>query len=124
MNKHVLYVVLGVLAAFTSQTQFKSLTFDLPTDADHIEVFFTLIKNYKLYLGIALYALSSVFWLLGIKGLSLTKAYSMLSLNYILILLYGHYQLGETVTITRVIAVMMIIGGVVIMNSDKKNATA
>lgn len=121
MNRYFVFILFCVLFFFLSQTQFKSLAEDLPKEGYLLETFSKLIQNYKFYLGLFFFVLSSASWIFGIKGLSLTKATSILSLNYIVIIGYGVCQLNEVLSISRVIATFLILLGILIINLEKSN---
>tara|TARA_B110000211_G_C13658460_1_gene369113 strand:+ start:130 stop:504 length:375 start_codon:yes stop_codon:yes gene_type:complete len=122
MNKYVFLIIFSVLANFISLTQFKSLATDLPVEAEILAVFEVLIFNCKLYVGLLFFGLSSILWIFGLKGLSLTKAYTILSLNYVLILGYSYMQLQEEVSISRICAAFLIILGIIIINSKTNSS--
>jgi drug/metabolite transporter (DMT)-like permease len=72
----------------------------------------SLISNWRLAMGIALYLLSSVFFLKGIKnGGELSVLYPMVSTGSIWTLAWSKFLLGESLTKPKFIAVGMILAG-------------
>jgi undecaprenyl phosphate-alpha-L-ara4N flippase subunit ArnE len=67
------------------------------------------------FLGLAFYALGSVFWLLVLSKLDLSLAYPMLALTYVLIPLAAQFILGEQVPTLRWLGVGIIFAGVVVV---------
>jgi len=66
--------------------------------------------------GVAAYGLSSVFWLILLSRVELSYAYPALSLGYVIITLVSAFLLGEQVTVTRWVAVLVICLGVVLLS--------
>ncbi len=62
--------------------------------------------------GLALYVVSSVFWILGLSHKDLSYAYPMLSLGYLAIVLVSWLFLGEQITALRILGVVFISIGV------------
>ena len=75
-----------------------------------------MVRNWRLAVGIALYLLSSAFFMAGIKNGELTILYPMVSLGYIWTLTWSRIVFKEPITKYKVIGLVMIIGGIVVMN--------
>lgn len=77
-----------------------------------------LLSNYWLLVGVVLYLLSSVFYMMGVgqPGAQLTVLYPMVSLGYIWAMLWARLFFGERFTIFKVGGLMMIIFGVALIN--------
>lgn len=119
----VIFILLCVMSNFISQIYFDTLSkttlLNFKFKISEIDsLFLILLKNSSFYLALFFYALSALFWLLGLKSLSLAKAFSITSLNYILITLYSFYILNEGIAFNKVLSCIFITFGVVIMNKD------
>lgn len=77
-----------------------------------------LLSNYWLLVGVVLYLLSSVFYMMGVgqPGAQLTVLYPMVSLGYIWAMLWARLFFGERFTIPKVGGLLMIIFGVALIN--------
>lgn len=71
--------------------------------------------NIKVICGISCYAISMVFWLFVLSQMELSKAYPLVSLGYVFTLILGYCLLNESITISKIIGVALIIGGVIII---------
>ncbi|MGA7409203.1 MAG: EamA family transporter [Bryobacteraceae bacterium] len=78
-----------------------------------------LLTNYPLAFGIALYLLSSVFFVMGVAQGELTILYPMISLSYIWTLVWSRIFFKEAVTMTKVIGLGVIVLGVACINLGK-----
>jgi drug/metabolite transporter (DMT)-like permease len=67
----------------------------------------------RLAAGVALYLLSTVFYLLGIKGGQLSVLYPMVSLGYIWTLLWSRLFFKETFSTGKFVGLGLIVAGVV-----------
>ena len=71
-----------------------------------------IVSNYRLALGVVLYLLSSVFFVMGVAQGELTILYPMVSLGYIWTLLWAYLFFKEPFTRSKVFGLAMIIAGV------------
>jgi multidrug transporter EmrE-like cation transporter len=74
------------------------------------------VTNYRLGAGIALYLLSSVFFVMGVAQGELTILYPMVSLGYIWTLLWAYLFFKEPFSRGKVLGLALIIGGVAFIN--------
>lgn len=65
--------------------------------------------------GLAVYGLSTAFWLVALSELKLSVAYPMVSLSYVLVVLGSVWILGEQITASQIIGLCLIIAGVVFL---------
>ena len=78
-------------------------------------IFNFLIKAFTaplVIIGLILYVISAVVWVMVLSRVDLSVAYPMLSLGYILILFSSWFFLGETITVLRIVGVFLICLGV------------
>lgn len=77
-----------------------------------------LIKAFTaplILLGIALYAVSAIFWIIILSKVELSFAYPMLSFGYVLILLVSWLFLGENMNFLKILGVIFISLGVILI---------
>ena len=77
--------------------------------------FRSLLTNWRLALGVGLYLLSSVFYVMGVRNGELSVLYPMVSLASIWTLLWSRLVLQELITRPKVVAVGMILAGCVLL---------
>ena len=75
-----------------------------------------LILNWRLFAGIALYLLSSVFFVLGMKRGEVSILYPLVSLSTVWTLLWARLFFGEALTKQKFAAVGLILAGIVVLN--------
>ena len=75
-----------------------------------------LFTNYWLAVGIVLYLLSSVFYMMGVSQGQLTVLYPMVSIGYIWAILWARVFFKEPFTLAKVGGLLMIIFGVGLIN--------
>lgn len=76
----------------------------------------SLLLNYKLVVGVVLYLLSSVFFVMGVKNGEVTLLYPLVSLGYVWTLFWSNLVFREPLTKTKFAGVGVIIFGVVLLN--------
>ena len=75
-----------------------------------------LLANHSLTAGVALFLLSSYFFVLGVRHGELTILYPMISLGYIWTLLWSRLFFGEPFTRNKFLGLGMILAGIAILN--------
>jgi drug/metabolite transporter (DMT)-like permease len=78
-----------------------------------------LLTNYRLATGIALYLLSSVFFVMGVARGELTILYPMISIGYIWALVWSRIFFREVITANKLLGLALIVAGVVCINMGK-----
>jgi len=73
-----------------------------------------LVSSPQVLLGLALYGLSAVIWLVVLSRVDLSYAYPMIAISYVLMLILSKLLLKEDVSLTRWIGVAIICLGVLI----------
>lgn len=71
-----------------------------------------LLTNWHLAAGVAMYLLSSFFFLLGIRNGELTVLYPMVSLGYVWTLLWSKIFFGEAMSKNKIVGLILILLGV------------
>lgn len=79
-----------------------------------------ILTNWRLVMGVALYLLSSVLFVIGVKHGELSVLYPMVSLGSIWTLVWSKFLLGEKLTNAKFAAVGMIIAGCVLLGLGAK----
>jgi multidrug transporter EmrE-like cation transporter len=69
----------------------------------------------RLWLGLFLFGISAIFWLVVLSRVPLSVAYPIVGISYILIVLLGRFVLNEPVPALRWIGVMVVAAGVAII---------
>lgn len=76
-----------------------------------------------LLIGIAIFGISTLLWLLALTKADLSFAYPFLSLTYIAVLIGGAFLFHERVTLMRVLGFAVIVTGVWIVARSEKRAS-
>jgi multidrug transporter EmrE-like cation transporter len=70
-----------------------------------------LFRTPWVLLGLACYGFSSVLWLDVLSKLDFSLAFPLVSLTYVFQLLIGRFIFQETVSMERIVGVLLILGG-------------
>jgi len=88
-----------------------------------LNTFVSMVTSPLLLVGIAIFGVSTVLWLLALMKADLSFAYPFLSLTYIAVLVGGAILFHEKVTLPRVVGFAVIVTGVLIVaRSEQKKA--
>lgn len=98
----VLVTIIGTFAALFIKLGSKTFSFDP----------LKLIKNYNLLAGAVLYGVSSILFVLALKGGDLSVLFPLLSVGYIWILIVSAKFLGERITASKLAGIAFILVGV------------
>jgi multidrug transporter EmrE-like cation transporter len=78
--------------------------------------FFSIVLQPYVFLGIFLYALSSVFWLVVLSRIELSMAYPIVSVAYVVVALFSYFVFKENVSLIRWIGIATICLGVILVS--------
>jgi drug/metabolite transporter (DMT)-like permease len=73
---------------------------------------FQVVSDPHIIGGVAIYGLSTLFWLRALAKLRLSVAYPLVSLSYVIVLAGSYWFLGEKISSTQIFGVGMIMVGV------------
>ncbi|MEC7310085.1 EamA family transporter [Vibrio crassostreae] len=98
----------------------SSLLNDLPIDnLDKIIFIIKVLLNPWIISSITATLFAGISWMLAMSKFEIGYAYPWISLNFVLMLLFGVLLFGEQLTISKVIGTVIIIFGITILVSDK-----
>jgi drug/metabolite transporter (DMT)-like permease len=105
-------VFMVLLAAFLGS--FGSLQFK--KGANKLELnLASLMRNYDLIVGVVIYGISTIFYVIGIKGGELTVLFPLVSTGYIWVCLLSMKFLGETMNRLKWAGIGCIVLGVILI---------
>jgi multidrug transporter EmrE-like cation transporter len=84
---------------------------------------FTAAREPLLWLGLALFGVSAMFWLVVLSRVPLSVAYPFVGLSYVAIVAFARIVLGEQVPLLRWAGVVVVAIGIVIVGLSFKSAT-
>jgi multidrug transporter EmrE-like cation transporter len=68
--------------------------------------------------GLSLYGLGAVLWLMVLSKIPLSTAYPLVSLGFVFVAFLSWAVLGETLPVTRLVGIGLILGGVMLVGSS------
>ncbi len=74
-----------------------------------------ILTSPYLILGFAAYGVSALLWLDVLSKLDISYAFPLVSLTYVITLFVGRFLFHETITLSRILGVLVIIGGVILV---------
>ena len=77
--------------------------------------FFTTFLNPNVFLGLSLYVISTVFWLVLLSMGDVSFVYPFIALAYVLTAFLAIFYFNESISATRWIAILIIVGGVFLL---------
>lgn len=80
-------------------------------------------KEPRLWLGLFLFGISALFWLVVLSRVPLSVAYPLVGVSYILIVLLARFVLHETVPPMRWVGVVVVATGIAIIGLTFKRTT-
>lgn len=91
----------------------RGIQFDFSSWNHFITTMIGIIKNLPVMSGLVLYGLSFLVWVKVLSQVDMSYAYPMVSIGYIIIMLFSYLLFKENITIVRLIGVFFIIIGVI-----------
>ncbi|MGC8761164.1 MAG: DMT family transporter [Bryobacteraceae bacterium] len=109
-------IVLVLLASFIGS--FGAVFLKLGAGRLHRQIV-TLLLNWRLAAGVALYLLSFVFYFLGVREGELSVLYPMVALGYIWTMFWSRLFFGEPLTRRKAGGILLILAGVALLNAGR-----
>jgi len=112
-------ILFTVLTNFASQIMLKKgmtlvAPFE-PTVSAMLSNVFSIVFSPWVFFGLLTMAVSMGSHLVVLSRVEISFAYPFLGLSFVLITLWGHFALGEAVTLWRVLGVLLICAGVALV---------
>lgn len=76
------------------------------------------VKEPRLWLGLTLFGISALFWLVVLSRVPLSVAYPLVGVSYILVVIFARLFLGESVPPLRWIGVAVVATGIAIVGAS------
>jgi len=119
-NNGFILGLLSVLLGFLGQLAWKKAV-NARSSEIGLTWLFSLLTDRLVLLGLALYAASTLVWLVALRLEELSRLYTILSLNFALMLVAGYYLFGEKITLAKTVGVAMIIAGLLLVTLGGKS---
>ncbi len=114
-------VALGIVGQLILKRGMSDLGPVSLTEHSIIEIMWSIATNLFVIVGMVIFAVSVLFWLVGLSRVELSYAYPFLSLSYVAILAASFLLLGETISPLRLGGVVLVCAGVILVAaSDPK----
>lgn len=118
MFKLILLVFLQSILVISAQTLLKISVGLFGTFSFTWTYFKTVFTTWQFFLS-GIFAVSGVvLWMYVLKRYEFSMAYPMLSIGYVISLLYGYFIFQETITLTRWIGILIVMAGVILIAMD------
>ncbi len=116
-NKLFVWGLLGATILLQALTLilFKQAAITLETFS-----FVAIITNVFYLVSFSLFFVRSVIWQLVLKHLPLSIAYPAVSLNMVLLLIFGYLLFDETISWNNILGTLVMLMGVIMMNTRKE----
>ncbi len=111
-------ILLSVLLAGSGQLIFKAALNQIGQLQLSLEMFVKLATSPLLLLGLAVFGLSALLWLIALMKAELSFAYPFLSLTYVIVLVGGALLFHEQITLARIIGFIVIVTGLFVVARD------
>lgn len=74
-----------------------------------------IITNLPVMLGIISYGVSFLLWIKVLSKVELSYAYPMVSIGYVLVMIFSYFLFKENISLLRILGVVCIIVGVILV---------
>ena len=111
MNE-LLLIIISVSIGAVGQIAFKYGAMQMVQDPG-----VTLLDQIKwpIVLGLSLYGISTILWILALKKVELSYAYPMVSLGYVFVFIASYFLFHEAISWLRIGGVVLILAGIVLV---------
>lgn len=113
----ILFILVSVLLAAVAQLTLKAGMDRVGETDGTVALFRGAATTPLVWLGLALFGLSALVWLMVLSKTSLSFAYPFASLTYVLIVVFDRFVLHTQVPLGRWIGVALIVSGILVVAS-------
>ncbi|WP_125153712.1 SMR family transporter [Clostridium rectalis] len=110
-------VFLGALGQILVKIGAVNLNLDFTT-AHIFQSILSIIKNLPVMSGIISYGISFLLWIKVLSKVELSYAYPMVSLGYIIVMIFSYFFFKENINFLRIMGVLFIIVGVILVSKS------
>lgn len=112
----ILIILTGILCASLGQVFWK-LGMNAVGAIDNFSIsgIVSMFLNPLVFLGLLMYGLSTIFWLIALSQKDLSYVYPFIALTFIIVLLLSKFLLHENVGLYRIVGTLIIIAGLIIV---------
>lgn len=114
----IVQILISVFLGALGQILVKvgAVNLDLNFSPSHlVPSIISILKNLPVMSGIISYGLSFLLWIKVLSKVELSYAYPMVSLGYVLIMIFSYFLFKENITPLRIVGVLFIIVGVILV---------
>jgi len=110
--RDLLIIIISVAIGAVGQIAFKYGAMQMAENPGN-----TLLEKIKwpIVLGLALYGISTVLWIMALKKVDLSYAYPMVSLGYIFVFIASYFIFNETISWLKIVGLVCIMAGVTLV---------
>lgn len=110
--KDLVFIVISVLIGAVGQIAFKYGAMQMVAQPGN-----TLLEKIKwpIVLGLFLYGISTIIWIMALKKVELSYAYPMISLGYIVVFIASYFLFNESIGWLRIGGMLFILTGIVLV---------
>jgi drug/metabolite transporter (DMT)-like permease len=120
MNTAIVYILISVVGGAVGQVMLKKGMSSLGpltlTAEQFTGILWRMATNPYVILGLGIYGLGTLFWLLALSRVDLSFAYPFASLSYVLMLIAAWQLFKEDISLLRVVGTLVICLGVLIVS--------
>jgi uncharacterized membrane protein len=112
----IIIILSGILCASLGQVFWK-LGMNAVGAIDNFSIsgIVSMFLNPLVFLGLLMYGLSTIFWLIALSQKDLSYVYPFVALTFIIVLLLSKFLLHENVGLYRIVGTLIIIAGLIIV---------
>jgi drug/metabolite transporter (DMT)-like permease len=118
MLKYYIFISLSILMNSVSLLLLKKGAINSSNcviNLSKLSSWFYFFANGYIVLGVLIFGLAGVLWIVSLSKVDLSFAYPVTSLSYTLIAIASYYLFGEAITIYRCLGIVIVTIGVFVM---------
>ncbi len=115
-NLHI--IVASVLLGVGGQLLFKEASKHITVNAVSLHLLWQMITNLYVWLAFVSYGFSTVLWIAVLSRVKLSVAEPMLSMGFVLVVVFSHLLFGEQITFNHWVGVGIITLGIILVGES------
>ncbi len=115
MIKNLHFIIASVLLGVGGQLLFKEASEHITVSDLSLQLLWQMVTNLYVWLAFVSYGVSTILWIVVLSRVKLSVAEPMLSMGFVLVVLFSHLIFGEQITLNHLIGVGIITFGIILV---------
>jgi multidrug transporter EmrE-like cation transporter len=113
VDMNYLLIIISIILSSLGQLAMKNGANQIFISGGAARLFIQFVSNISIVVGLLLYGISTIVWIVALSRTQLSIAYPMVSLSYIIVVIASYFIFSEPLNLQKILGLVFIMIGVV-----------